>query len=232
MGSTTNSLLKRFVRFNAVDVPKLKTNLRDMLRTVANPDILNLADCFLIDESFMERFCKAPAGIKFHHAYPGGLLEHSVRMMEVALKIADSYPQLDRDMLLFGAFLPDIGKTVDLSYDGEMSYSDAGQMLGHPLLGIEILNEKIREAEKLSNTKFDPEKAMLLKHLLISHHGTYENQSAKLPMTLEAMTLHLIDSMDSKIGEFQKYMLDDPNFGGPWTNYLPSIERKLYKGNQ
>ncbi len=219
-----------FVRFNAVDIPKRRARLQEMLRTVKDGDLLNLADCFLIDDVFMEAFCKAPAGVKLHHAYPGGLLEHTTQMMEVALEIAELYPVLNRDMLLMGAFLHDIGKTVELSFEGETVYSDPGQMLGHPYLGTEMLAGKIREAEKLAGTPFNPETAMLLKHLLISHHGAYENQSAKLPMTLEAMALHLIDSLDSKLAEFRKYMLDDPNLGGTWTNYIPGIERKLYKG--
>jgi 3'-5' exoribonuclease len=169
--------------------------------------------------------------VKLHHAYPGGLLEHSVQMMEVAEQIAGLYPTLNRDLLLVGAFLHDIGKTEELSFSSsETFYSDQGQMLGHPLLGIEILNEKIKETEKISGEPFNPEIAMFLKHLLLSHHGAYENQSAKLPMLLEAVALHLIDSLDSKLAEFRKYMLEDPNLGGNWTNYIPSIERKLYKG--
>lgn len=219
-----------FLRPNCVDIPKSRERLQEMLRSITNPDLLNLADCFLIDEDFMERFCKAPAGVKLHHAYPGGLLDHTVHMMQVALKIAVLYPQLNRDLLLFGAFLHDIGKTKELSFENDVFYTDRGQLLGHPILGIELLLEKIAEAEKLSGETFHWETAMLLKHLMISHHGTYENQSPKLPMTLEAIALHFIDSLDSKIAEFQKYMLEDPNLGSPWTNYIPGIERKLYKG--
>jgi 3'-5' exoribonuclease len=219
-----------FIRFNFVDVAKKRARLREILHSVKDPDLRNLVDCILIDEALMEQFCKAPAGIKLHHAYPGGLLEHSVQMMNVAEQIADLYPALNRDLLLVGAFLHDVGKTVELSFGGETFYSDLGQMLGHSLLGIEILNEKIKEAEKNSGEPFNEETAMILKHLLLSHHGTYENQSAKLPMMLEAVALHFIDSLDSKLAEFLKYMLEDPNLGGNWTNYIPSIERKLYKG--
>jgi len=93
------------------------------------------------------------------------------------------------------------------------------------------LNEKIAEAEKLAGESFNVEMAMLLKHMLISHHGSYENQCTKLPMSLEAITLHFIDSIDSKIAECRKYILDDPNVGSLWTNYIPAIERKLYKGH-
>lgn len=222
---------KDFVRPNVVDIPRCRNRLQEMLRSLTDPNLLNLADCFLIDEEFMQKFCKAPAGVKLHHAHPGGLLEHTTQMMEVASAVATLYPQLNRDLLLFGAFLHDIGKTRELAFGNDMRYTDIGQMLGHPFLGAEILQEKILEAEKLAGEAFDPETAMLLKHLLISHHGTYENQSAKLPMTLEAMALHFIDSLDSKIAEFQKYMQEDPNLGGNWTNYIQGIERKLYKAS-
>ena len=221
-----------FFRLQLVDVPKMQNRLRELLRSITDPCLRNLADCFSIDDEFIDQFSKAPAGVKLHHAYPGGLLEHSLQMMECAVRIAELYPMLNRDLLLMGAFLHDIGKTKELAIGNELYYTDTGQLLGHPFLGVEILNGKIAEAEKLAGEPFPAESAMLLKHLLISHHGTYENQCTKLPMTLEAVTLHFIDSIDSKIGEFRKYILDDPNVGGLWTNYLPAIERKLYKGTQ
>jgi len=221
-----------FVRAQSVDIPKMQHRLRELLRSITDPSLRNLADCFAIDDAFIEQFSKTPAGIRLHHAYPGGLLEHSLQMMEIAARIADLYPVLNRDLLLFGAFLHDIGKTQELAFGNEMYYTDQGQLLGHPFLGVEILNAKIAEAEKLAGEPFDATTAMLLKHMLISHHGTYENQSTKLPMLLEAMTLHFIDSIDSKIAEFRKYILEDPNAGSIWTNYIPAIDRKLYKGGE
>jgi 3'-5' exoribonuclease len=219
-----------FARIQTVDIPKMQNRLRELLRSIADPSLRNLADCFSIDDTFIEQFSRTPAGIKLHHAYVGGLLEHSLQMMELAVRIAELYPMLNRDLLLMGAFLHDIGKTQELAFGNEMYYTDQGQMLGHPFLGVEILNAKIAEAEKLAGEPFNAETAMLLKHMLISHHGSYENQCSKLPMSLEAMMLHFIDSMDSKVAEFRKYILDDPNAGSLWTNYIPAIERKLYKG--
>ena len=219
-----------FARLQLVDIPKAQHRLRELLRSITDPSLRNLADCISIDDAFINQFSQTPAGVKLHHAYPGGLLEHSLQMMEIAVRIAELYPVLNRDLLLMGAFLHDIGKTRELAFGNEMYYTDQGQMLGHPFLGAEVLNEKIAEAEKLAGEPFDAETATLLKHMLISHHGTYENQCTKLPMSLEAMTLHFIDSIDSKIAEFRKYILDDPNAGGLWTNYIPAIERKLYKG--
>jgi 3'-5' exoribonuclease len=220
-----------FVRMRLVDIPKAQNRLRELLRSITDPSLRNLADCFAIDDTFIAQFSRAPAGVKLHHAYPGGLLEHSLQMMETAVRVAELYPVLNRDLLLMGAFLHDIGKTRELAFGNEMYYTDSGQLLGHPFLGVEILNEKIAEAEKLAGEPFHEATAILLKHMLISHHGTYENQCTKLPMSLEAITLHFIDSIDSKIAEFRKYILDDPNAGSLWTNYIPAIERKLYKGS-
>ena len=219
-----------FKRTVLVDRMKLRSRLMEILRGMNTPVLVNLAECFFFDDDFMERFCRAPAGIKLHHAYEGGLLDHTVAMLETASRIIPLYPSLNGDLLLTGVFLHDIGKIEELSYDSEMAYTDSGQMLGHPVLALGMLQEKIHETEKLSEERFDPELAMLLKHLLISHHGTYEHGSPKLPMTLEAVALHSIDSLDSKLAEFEKYMFEDPNSGSPWTNYLPAIERKLYKG--
>ncbi|MCL2005852.1 MAG: HD domain-containing protein [Planctomycetaceae bacterium] len=221
-----------FVRLQLIDIAKMQNRLRELLRSITDPSLRNLADCFSIDDEFIDQFSRAPAGIKLHHAYPGGLLEHSLQMMETVVRLAELYPVLNRDLLLMGAFLHDIGKTQELAFGNEMYYTDTGQLLGHPFLGAEMLNAKIAEAEKLAGEPFDPEIAMLLKHMLISHHGTYENQSTKLPMSIEAMTLHFVDSIDSKISEFRKYMLDDPNAGSLWTNYIPAIDRKLYKGKE
>ncbi|MDR2762132.1 MAG: HD domain-containing protein [Planctomycetaceae bacterium] len=218
-----------FIRNCHLDIPLRRARLRDLLKTITEPNLHNLADCFLLDDDFMEKFCSAPAGVKLHHAYHGGLLEHTTQMMELAVQISLIYTQLNRDLLLMGAFLHDVGKVSELAFDNDMRYTDAGQLLGHSLIGVEILQEKIKETEKLSGEQFSGQIAMLLKHLLISHHGEYENQSAKLPMTLEAQTLHFIDSIDSKIAEYQRYITEDPNQGSSWTNYIPAIERKLYK---
>ena len=109
-----------FVRLQLVDIPKAQNRLRELLRSITDPSLRNLADCFSIDDSFIEQFSKVPAGVKLHHAYSGGLLEHSLQMMETAVRIAELYPVLNRDLLLMGAFLHDIGKTRELAFGNEM----------------------------------------------------------------------------------------------------------------
>ncbi len=220
-----------FSRGTTVDVNALTKRLRELTREIKNPQLYDLVDCFLADEGFVERFTRAFAGVRLHHAYPGGLLEHTVTMMEIASRIAPLYGSiLDVDLLLTGAFLHDVGKTRELSDDlNAPVYTDEGQSLGHSCLGVEILGEKIAELERMTGQQFDSRLAFVLKHLILSHHGTAENGAAKPPMSLEALALHFIDTLDAKLVEFNRYILDDPNPGSLWTNYIQNVERKLMR---
>jgi 3'-5' exoribonuclease len=219
-----------FTPLAAVDVDKLALRLGELLRSMGNPHLRNLAECFLLDEDFMRKLTRAPAGVKHHHAYFGGLLEHIVNLMEVTVRIAPCYPQLDRDLLLMGAFLHDAGKVDELTYERDLAYSDEGQLIGHLVIAVSLLESKVREAEKLSGETVPAELVLQLKHLIVSHHGEYEYGSPKLPMTLEAVALFCLDNLDAKIAAFHQLMRDDPNVGSPWTNFNQNLGRKLYKG--
>lgn len=220
-----------FLRSAQIDIPAMLRRISELLHEIKTPCLYNLADCYLTDDDYMSKFCASPAGIKLHHAYRGGLLEHTKTMMELVARIVPLYGDLlDADLLMIATFLHDSGKIRELACDDHFSYTDSGQLLGHPLLALEILDKKIAEAETLAGEPFDSRIAMLLKHLIVSHHGLPSNGSTKLPMTLEALTLHLIDSLDAKLAEFHKYIIEDPNSGSTWTNYIPGLERKLYKG--
>lgn len=219
-----------FTTMTAAEIDHLVLRVSEMLRGMENLTLRNLTECFLIDEAFMAKFTQAPAGIKNHHAYRGGLLQHTAAVMELVFRIAPCYPQINRDLLLAGAFIHDIGKIEELNYGRELSYSDRGQMLGHLVLSVGMLDAKVAEAEKLSGEAIDAETIMHLKHMLISHHGDYEFGSPKLPMTIEAMALALLDNLDAKIASFDQLMRDDPNVDSPWTAYQPNLGRKLYKG--
>lgn len=221
-----------FTPLASVEVDKLVVRLGEMLRGMSDLHLRNLAECFLLDEAFMDKFSRAPAGVKNHHAYQGGLIEHVVNLMEVVLRISPRYPQIDRDLLLTGAFIHDVGKIDELSYDREMVYSDEGQLIGHLVMAVGMLDEKVREAEKLSGEPIPEETVLRLKHMLVSHHGEYEYGSPKLPMTLEAVALYLLDNLDAKLNSFDQLIRDDPNVDSPWTHYHPNISRKLYKGKR
>ncbi len=221
-----------FVTLTTSEVDRLTRRLCELLRGIRNYHLRNLAECFLVDDEFMRRFIAAPAGVKHHHAYRGGLLEHVISLMEVALIIAPRYPALDSDQLLFGAFLHDMGKTVELTYERDLGYSDAGQLLGHLVIGVEMLAEKVREAEKLSGDAVPTELFLRLKHMILSHHGEYEYGSPKLPMTLEAIALHYLDNLDAKMHSISQLMRDDTNTDSNWTPFLSHLGRKLFKGER
>jgi len=204
--------------------------LSERLRSLRDPHLAALAECFLMDGEFMGKFTRAPAGIKNHHAYHGGLLEHVVTMLSLADRVAECYPALDRDLLAMGVFLHDLGKIDELEYEKAFAYTDEGQMIGHLVMGVELLEAKLQEAERLSGEPLPRETALRLKHMIVSHHGEYEFGSPKLPMTLEAVTLTYLDNLDAKLHSFQQLIEDDPNVEGNFTSYQQNLRRKLYKG--
>ncbi|MGA2059403.1 MAG: OB-fold nucleic acid binding domain-containing protein [Thermoguttaceae bacterium] len=214
----------------AVDVDKLFTRLGEMLRGMSDPGLVNLAECFLLDESLAAKLMMAPAGTKNHHAFHGGLLAHIVGLMEVVLRVAPCYPQINGDLLLMGAFLHDLGKINELTYERGLAYSDEGQLIGHLVMAVGMLDAKVAEAEKLSGEPIAGETVLRLKHMIISHHGEYEFGSPKLPMTLEAIALYCLDNLDAKINSFHQLITEDPNSDSSWTVYQANIERKLFKG--
>ena len=218
-----------YVTLSENQIAELQSQVSDMLRGLDSLPLRNLAECFLIDETFMSKFCASPAGVKNHHAYRGGLLEHTVALMELVKLVAPRYPEIDPDMLLMGAFLHDIGKTEELTYERELGYSDEGQLLGHLVQGTAMLDQKIREAEQLAGEPFCRELAMRLKHMILSHHGQLDFGSPKVPMTLEAVALHYLDSLDSKLHNFRQLLEENANPQSAWTTYFPGIQRKLYR---
>lgn len=212
------------------DVEALLLRLRNLLLSIEQPQLRTLMECFLIDNELMDDLAKAAAGVKTHHAYRGGLVEHIVNMLETAKRIRDLYPAVNFDVLLAGIFLHDLGKVREMSLDNAFVYTDEGQLLGHLIIGIEMLTEKIAEVEKLTNEPFSEELALRLKHMIASHHGSYEHGAVRLPMTPEAIALHHLDNLDAKVHEFARTIADDPNTGSTWTPFLARIDRKLFKG--
>jgi len=219
-----------FVTLSTVKVDEMVARVAELLRSISDVNIRNLAECFLLDEELVRRLRMAPAGIKNHHAYQGGLLEHVLSLMELAFGIAPHYEGLDPDLLLMGAFIHDIGKIEELTYEPDLGYSDSGQLIGHLIQGVTILDEKIRETEKMTGEAFPVETANRLRHMIASHHGEYEFGSPKLPMTLEAIALHYLDNLDAKMHSVRQLIEEDVNKESPWTVFNPPLQRKIYKG--
>lgn len=219
-----------FMTLQSSELTALREKLVGLLKGVKSKPLVALVDAYLTDDVFMDKFCRAPAGIKNHHAYKGGLLDHVVSMMELVSVVAPKYPEIDLEKLLVGVFLHDSGKIDELEYERDLAYTDEGQMLGHIVQAVCVLDRKSREAEQRSQIAFPPVLLMELKHLILSHHGRYEYGSPKLPMTLEAVVLAALDDMDAKLASFGGLIKDCPNADSRWTQYFPNIDRKLWKG--
>jgi 3'-5' exoribonuclease len=224
--------LADFLPHTEKDVSKLLERLRQIMLHLSNPHLRALVECFLMDEPLMDSFSKAPAGVSVHHAYLGGLLEHVVTLLEGADRLCPLYPELDRDVLLTGIFLHDIGKVRELSYDKTFVYTDEGQLVGHLVIGVEMLNEKAARVPDLTGERFPPELLLRLKHLILSHHGTYEFGSARLPMTPEAIALHHLDNFDAKVHTFTREIRADRNQASTWTPFNQALQRRLFKGTR
>jgi 3'-5' exoribonuclease len=157
----------------------------------------------------------------------GGLLDHVVSLFRSCDLICQNYPQVNRDLLLTGAFLHDIGKIQELTYNRSFSYTTRGQLLGHMIIELEMLQAKL---EKLPG--FPAELKTLLEHLIISHHGQYDFGSPKLPMFPEALMLHYLDDLDSKMEAMRAHFAREAELEGPWTSYNASLGRPLLNSDK
>ena len=222
--------LTDFLPHTEQSVPKLMERLKGYLLRLGNPHLRALAECFLVDDEFMRGFMTCPAGVKMHHAYVGGLLEHVVTMMDAADKLLPLYPFVDRDLLLVGVFLHDAGKVKELTYARAFGYSDEGQLVGHLSIGVAMLDATATKVPDLTGEPFPRELMVRLKHMILSHHGTLEFGSPKVPMTPEAMLLHQIDLMDTRMHMLLRDIREDKHNPSAWTPYNPTLGRRLYKG--
>jgi 3'-5' exoribonuclease len=223
--------LADFLPHTDQDVDKLFDKLRGTLLKLGNPHLRALAEVFLMDDEFVRGFRQVPAGVRNHHAYLGGLLEHVVTMLDGAERVLPIYPEVDRDLLLMGVFLHDAGKIRELSYARDFSYTDEGQLVGHLVIGVEMLNEKASRVPDLTGERFPRELLLRLKHMILSHHGAYEYGSPKLPMTPEAIALASLDNLDAKVHSFTREIRDDRNQTSSWTPFNQALQRRLFKGS-
>jgi 3'-5' exoribonuclease len=191
---------------------------------IENPHLKRLLSAFWGDADFVGRLKTAPAAKKMHHAYLGGLLEHTLSMTILVDRLAGHYSGLDMDLLLTGAVLHDIGKIREFDYRYKIDYSDEGRLLTHILIGCQMIDEKIRGLEG-----FPPDLAVMLKHLVVSHHGSREFGSPEPPKTIEAVLLNHIDDMDAKVNGIREYMAAQAP-SEAWTPYHNLLGRHFYRG--
>lgn len=204
------------------DVDQLWQTLREFVDSFRNEELKALLRAFMADPDIETRYKSAPAAKTLHHAFVGGLLDHVVSLFRSCDLVSRNYPQIDRDLLLSGAFLHDIGKLHELSYARSISYTTSGQLLGHMIIELEMLHNKIALVPG-----FPDELKMLLEHMIISHHGQYEFGSPKLPMFPEALMLHYLDDLDSKMESMRAQFEREGENEDAWTGYNSSLGRPL-----
>ncbi len=213
-----------FLPATDLDIPAMVAGLQGLVKEVNEPFLKKLLQAFFQDPEFLGRFQQAPAAKSIHHAYLGGLLEHTLAVARLARRIADLYPGLDCSLLLSGALLHDIGKVEEFSYDlYPFNYTDQGRLVGHLVLGAEMVGAR---AEKIRN--FPRELLVRVQHLVLSHHGQHEFGSPCLPMISEAFVLNFIDDLDAKlnyIGQLEG-RLSEPGY--QWTDFQRILERFLF----
>ncbi|MDI6816886.1 MAG: HD domain-containing protein [Actinomycetota bacterium] len=211
-----------FIPATSADTDALRAELLEIVGSMKNPQLRRLLQ-EIFDDGILAEFTKAPAAKGFHHAYLGGLLEHSVGVARLSDRIAELYQgKVNRDLLVAGALVHDIGKLREFSYAQLIDYSTVGRLIGHHVLGYEIINER---AGRLGD--IDAEIVLQLGHLILSHHGSYENQSPRKPKTIEALLLHLCDDADAKINAL--LLIDEKSDAeAEWSPYNKVLERFIY----
>lgn len=199
----------------------------DYCEQVKSPCLAGLLRSFFKEEKVASLFRRAPAAKGFHHVYIGGLLEHTLSVVRLLDKAAGHYTGVNRDLLITGGILHDIGKIYEFSFERIVEYSDAGRLVGHIVMGVEMVDAKIA-----AMPDFPEQTAMELRHLILSHHGVLEYGSPKRPKTLEALIVHHMDDLDAKVNAFQEFIREARDEEQDWTPYHRLFDRYIYKGGK
>jgi 3'-5' exoribonuclease len=206
------------------DPLEMFAELRGIVAGIQNPHLRILLDAFLDDEPLARMYRIAPAAKHVHHAYLGGLIEHVLSVCNLSRSAAAHYKYVDLDLLVTGAVLHDVGKVAELTYDRSFGYSTEGQLLGHIIIGLRLLHEKLQRFPD-----FPAKLRVLVEHMIVSHHGELEFGSPKVPLFPEALLLHHLDNLDSKMECMRSLVAKDRHVAGCWTGYSASLERSLLK---
>jgi 3'-5' exoribonuclease len=198
--------------------------LQALIARFENPHLKALVEAVFADPDIAHRFRQAPAAKAIHHAYLGGLLEHVLSMCTVARQLGAHYTDIDVDLLVTGVLLHDIGKIYELNYQRTFTYSTEGQLLGHILMGVRIVGDKLAAIPG-----FPPRLRVLVEHLILSHHGQLEFGSPKVPLFPEALLLHFIDNLDSKMEAMRATLERDAGMEGDLTSYNNALDRSVLK---
>lgn len=211
------------------NIKQMCTELHEICGSIQNRHLAAIVHAYIDDENLMGQFCKAPAAQSFHHAFIGGLLEHTLNSMKVADAVVKFYPGLNRDLVLAGIFLHDIAKTWELEYSCAFSYSDGGQLVGHIVKSAIWVEDYARKAETTLGEPIPRNLIDVLQHIILSHHGQPEFGSPRVPSTPEALMVHTLENLDAKMMMALSATRENSNSEGNWTEYLKAFGGRLYR---
>jgi 3'-5' exoribonuclease len=210
------------------NVAVMQARVKEILQKIRDPDLSRLVDSFLSDGEFMNKFSVSPAAQGMHHAWLGGLLEHTLSLLELALVICPRYPDIDQDLVLAGLFFHDIGKTAELSFEFGFDYTDYGKLVGHVMIGTLWIHQRAQELAAKQGKAIRPDLLMVLEHIVLSHHGLPEFGAAVLPKTPEAILVNMIDNLDAKT-QMALDAVAAPTEDTSWTDYKKAFNSSLYR---
>jgi len=210
-----------FVTASRYDRGEMLERIRQYIAAVKDPHLRQLLDSFFGDAAFVEQFALAPGGAAVHHAYLGGLLEHTLFMARMAETAGAIHEEVNSDLLMAGVILHDIGKVREYSYESALDHTFDGRLLGHIVMGYEMVRERIADIKG-----FPEELARILLHIILAHHGHMEFGSPKTPKFAEAFIVYFLDNMDARVAMFRD--ATDRNKGVKWTDYHPYLETNVY----
>jgi 3'-5' exoribonuclease len=217
-----------FLPHTQYDIGEMWQELRSTVDAFSNLHLQRLVNAFLDDPTIGPAFMSAPAAKVLHHAWIGGLLEHVIFLLRMCKRVAPQYPEVDPDLLCTAAILHDIGKTRELEWKSSFAYSAEGQLIGHISIAMGMLRDKLA---LISQVEPFPERLrILVEHIILSHHGSLEFGSPKLPMFAEALVFHAIDDLEAKMQNLRTQLANHVAGGnqpGSVTDWIRSMDRQL-----
>jgi 3'-5' exoribonuclease len=212
------------------DIPQMWQRVVELCGSIQNRHLAALVQAYLDDEKLMTDFRRAPAAMSFHHAFLGGLLEHTLNAMEVADAVCKFYPKLNRDLVVAGIFLHDIAKTWELSYETAFGYTDGGQLVGHVVKSAIWVEDKAKKAGEILGEPLPQPLIDVIQHIILSHHGEPQFGAARVPSTPEAIAVHYIENLDAKLMmSLGATRSDEAAAEGNWTEYMKAFNGRLYR---
>ncbi|MCP4633989.1 MAG: HD domain-containing protein [candidate division Zixibacteria bacterium] len=219
--------LMQFLPASNYNPDKMWEKIDEKISSIDNKHLRTLLDEVFTDKELLDQYKISPGGKKWHHSFLGGLLQHTLYMTQIADYVAGIYPLINRDLLLSGAILHDIGKVVELGISGTVDYTVRGRLEGHISIGYEYIASVIRRIEG-----FPDDLAAEIKHLILSHQGEQQQGSPIVPMTLEAVALYCIDMLDSQVNAYSQIIETESGDGVEWSKYISLKDRFFYFGEK